>query len=125
RAGEKTELDGRNDLAPVQVGMPVAQPELFRRLPVGAVGVDYERAFENARPVSPVGTGVHPDAATGGAWNRTGELEAAEPGSAGAMQGDRIRCAASGYEQFTQNVDLGELPAELERQAVEAAVGGD
>ena len=95
--GDETELDGRDDLAPVQVGMPVAQPELFRRLPVGAVGVDDERSFENARPVSPVGTGVHPDAATGGAWNRAGELEAAEPGGAGAMQGDRIRCAASSY----------------------------
>ena len=31
------------------------------------------------------------------------------------MQGDRIRCAPSGYEQITLHVDLGELPAELER----------
>ena len=76
-----------------------------------AVGVDDERPLEHAGEVAAVGARVHPDAAAGRARDRAGELEAAEPGGAGAVQADRVRRAAARDEQLALDRDRGELAA--------------
>ena len=58
--------------------------------------VDDERALEDLPPVAPVRARVHPDAAADRPRDRAGELEAAEPGGARAVEADRIRGAAAG-----------------------------
>ena len=109
----------------LQIRVPVAKTELGRRPPLCTVAVDDEGPLENPRPVSAVGAGVHPGAPAGGARNRTRELEAAETGCAGAVQGDGIRCTTPGDEQLFSHVDLREVAAELERETLEAAVGDE
>ena len=87
-----------------------------------APAADDDRVDEHGAPVAPVGAGVHPHAAAGRARDRRGELEAAEPRVARAMQADGVRRAAACDEQLAVDLDRCELPGELEHERVEAVV---
>ena len=68
------------------------------RHPVAPVRGRDERARDDIRPVAPVCAGVHLDAASRGARNGAGELEAAEARIAGAVEADGVRRASACHE---------------------------
>ena len=91
----------------------------------GAAGVDDERPDEDRLPVAPVCAGVHPDASAGGAGDRAGELEAAEPGRTGTVEADRVRRAAAGDQQRRPDLRRRELALEPDDERVDSLVGGE
>ncbi len=75
--------------------------------------------------VPPVGSCVHLHAAADGARDGAHELEAAQVGSAGAVEADGERRTAAGGEQAILRMRGRELAAELEHEALVALVGGE
>ena len=97
--GVEPVLDRGDDLAGADARVAVREAELGRRQPAAAVGGRDERAHDDRAPVAAVRARVHPHAAAGRAGDRAGELEAAEPGVAGAVEADGVRRAAARDEQ--------------------------
>src|SRR4051794_41028874 len=105
--------------------MPVVEAELVRGEPARALCVHDLRAFEDRGPVAPVGSGVHPHAAADRAWNRAGELEAAEPRGPPPVEADRVRSPTACEQSLALDRRLGELAAQLEHEPLEALVGDE
>ena len=94
-----------------------ARPASASRLP-SAVATSARTRI--AAPVAVVGSGIHPHASAGRARDRAGELEAAEPGSARAMEADRVRrAAARRRESSPVDRDLRELAREPQNEHVD------
>src|SRR5262245_30891111 len=99
-------LDARDDLVGTESGVAVLEPELIRTEPPAPVGGHDECTHENRAPVGAVRARVHPDAATRGARDGAGELEAAEPRVARAVQADRVRRAAPHAQEVAVDLDV-------------------
>src|SRR5881397_511473 len=87
------------DLAGLELGTPVLEPQLAGRAPAGTVGRHDEGSLEDRAPVAAVGARVHSHAPADRARDRARELESAEPGGARAVQADRVRRTASGDQE--------------------------
>src|SRR5262249_4369474 len=72
--------------------------------------------------VASVRAGVHPEAAADRARDRGGELEAAEPGVARAVETHGIRGAAAGDDRLSLDPHCGELAHEPQDERVDALV---
>src|SRR5690242_3522498 len=105
RSWPETELRANHDLPVSELRVPIAQPELRRIQPAAALGRRDERSLEQPGEVAAVSAGVHPDTPADRAGNRAGELEAAEPGRAGAMQRDGVRRAAAHPQHVAVDLD--------------------
>src|SRR5262249_28117716 len=104
-----------------EVRVPVTEPELRRGQPAAAVGRRDENALEYPGKVAAVGPGVHPDAAADRARDGAGELEAAEPGRASAMQDDGVGGAPVCADDVAHDLDSGEI-AKPEDECIHALV---
>ena len=123
--GREPELGPDDDLAVAQVGVPVREAELGRREPAGAVAAHDAHTLEHLGEVAAVRTAVHPDAAADRAGDRARELEAAEPGCAGAVQRDRVRRAAARAKRLALDGDGCEQAGEPQDERIDAVVGGE
>src|SRR5262249_20276696 len=95
RAWPQAKLGAQDNLAVLQLRVPVTQPELGGSEPAGAVRRGDERALQHTGEVAAVGTSVHPDAAADRAGNGAGELEATQPAGASQVQRDGVRGAST------------------------------
>src|SRR5439155_20660855 len=77
---------------------------------------------ENPCPVAAISPGVHPHPAAYRAWNRAGELEAAERSRPHAVQADGIRRAAPRNEHVVPDLRRGQLAAESQDKRLDALV---
>ena len=94
-----------------------------RRRPSAAPAASTTTAsISTSRHSTPVGAGVHAHTAAGGARDRGGELEAAEPGRPRAMEADGIRRAAADHERLALDASRSELARELEHERVDPVV---
>ena len=116
----------RDDLTGRELGVPVREAELVRRQPAAPVAPRRRARARGSRAQSAaVGAGVHPHAAAGRARDRAGELEAAEPADAGAVEADRVRRAAARARSVAVDLDRRELPRETDDERVDAVVRGE
>ncbi len=113
RLRREPELGARDDLAVVELRVPVGEPELGRRQPVRPVAVHHERPLEDRGPVAPVGARVHPDAPADRARNRARELEPTELCVPRPVEADRVGRASARDEELA----VGSRQSRARRQA--------